>query len=306
VHRCKASDIPRNEAYIEVRCSDDPPSLKLRRDKGLRIIRLRRTDERFPTASFEETMSSTQQIKKVVVVTGGSRGIGRAVALRLTDSDTRVYVNYSRSGSSDADETTGLIEAAGGSARSLRADVASHKDVQDFFGKIVEESGRVDVLVNNAGLTRDGLLVRMKEEDWDRVLNVNLKGAFLCTQAAAKTMMKQRSGRIINIASVVGVMGNAGQANYTASKAGLIGLTKTAAKELAPRGVTVNAVAPGFIDTSMTEVLTDKVKEAMVEQIPLRRIGKPEEVAEAVAFLASENASYITGQVIHVNGGMYM
>jgi 3-oxoacyl-[acyl-carrier protein] reductase len=155
-------------------------------------------------------------------------------------------------------------------------------------------------------LTRDGLLVRMKEEDWDRVLNVNLKGAFLCTQAAAKTMMKQRSGRIINIASVVGVMGNAGQANYTASKAGLIGLTKTAAKELAPRGVTVNAVAPGFIDTSMTEVLTDKVKEAMVEQIPLRRIGKPEEVAEAVAFLASENASYITGQVIHVNGGMYM
>jgi 3-oxoacyl-[acyl-carrier protein] reductase len=251
-------------------------------------------------------MSGTQQSERVVVVTGGSRGIGRAVALRLTDADTRIYINYSRSGSSDSDETIALIEAAGGRAQSLRADVASQKDVQNFFSKIVEESGRVDVLVNNAGLTRDGLLVRMKEEDWDRVLNVNLKGAFLCTQAAAKTMMKQRSGRIINITSVVGVMGNAGQANYTASKAGLIGLTKTAAKELASRGITVNAVAPGFIETSMTEVLTDKVKEAMVEQIPLRRIGKPAEVAEAVAFLASESASYITGQVIHVNGGMYM
>ncbi len=264
------------------------------------------TDEHFPIASFEETMSSTQQIERVIVVTGGSRGIGRAVALRLTDSNTRVYINYSRTGSSDADETIARIEAAGGRARSLRADVASQKDVQDFFAKIMEESGRVDVLVNNAGLTRDGLLVRMKEEDWDRVLNVNLKGAFLCTQASAKTMMKQRSGRIINITSVVGVMGNAGQANYSASKAGLIGLTKTAAKELASRGITVNAVAPGFIDTSMTEALTDKVKETLVEQIPLRRIGKPAEVAEAVAFLASENASYITGQVIHVNGGMYM
>jgi 3-oxoacyl-[acyl-carrier protein] reductase len=178
--------------------------------------------------------------------------------------------------------------------------------VQGFFNQIVEESGRVDVLVNNAGVTADGLLVRMKEEDWDRVMDINLKGAFHCTQAVAKTMMKQRSGRIINMASVVGVMGNAGQANYVASKAGLIGLTKTAARELAPRGITVNAVAPGFIETSMTAELPEKVKEAMLAQIPLGRMGRPEDVADVVAFLASEKASYITGQVIHVNGGMHM
>lgn len=243
--------------------------------------------------------------KRVVVVTGGSRGIGRAIGLRMADAGTKIYLNYS-SDSQDAEEATRLIEDAGGTACAIRASVASKQEVQEFFNKIVEECGRVDVLVNNAGITADGLLVRMKEDDWDRVLAINLKGAFYCMQAVAKTMMKQRSGRIINMASVVGVMGNPGQANYVASKAGLIGLTKTAAKELAPRGITVNAVAPGFIDTSMTADLPEKVKEAMLAQIPLQRIGQPEDVAEAVAFLASEGASYITGQVIHINGGMYM
>jgi 3-oxoacyl-[acyl-carrier protein] reductase len=215
-------------------------------------------------------------------------------------------VNYSRPDSSDVDETIALVAQNGGEARGLRVDVASKEGIQDFFNTIMEESGRVDVLVNNAGITRDGLLLRMKESDWDRVLTVNLKGAFQSIKSVAKIMIKQKTGRIVNMASVVGVTGNAGQANYTASKAGLIGLTKTAAKELAPRGITVNAVAPGFIDTAMTEGLSDKVKEAMLTQIPLRRMGTPEDVAQAVAFLASDEASYITGQVIHVNGGMYM
>jgi 3-oxoacyl-[acyl-carrier protein] reductase len=217
-----------------------------------------------------------------------------------------IYVNYSRPDTVDVDETMEMVSRAGGKGKGIRVDVASKEGVQGFFDTIMEESGRVDVLVNNAGITRDGLLVRMKEADWDRVLTVNLKGAFYCIQAAAKIMMKQRAGRIINMASVVGVMGNAGQANYTASKAGLIGLTKTTARELAPRGITVNAVAPGFIDTAMTEDLSEKVKEAMLAQIPLRRMGSPDDVAQVVAFLASNEASYITGQVIHVNGGMYM
>lgn len=246
------------------------------------------------------------QKKQVVVITGGSRGIGRAIALRMAGPETKIYFNYSGKDNTDAKEATDLIAKAGGSAWSTRVDVVSQPEVQEFFNKIVEECGRVDVLVNNAGITIDALLVRMKESDWDRVLAINLKGAFNCMQAVSKTMMKQRAGRIINITSVVGVMGNAGQANYTASKAGLIGLTKTVARELAPRGITVNAVAPGFIDTSMTKALPDKVKTAMVAQIPLGRIGQPEDVAEAVAFLVSDNASYITGQVIHVNGGMYM
>ncbi|MBW1742275.1 MAG: 3-oxoacyl-[acyl-carrier-protein] reductase [Deltaproteobacteria bacterium] len=248
----------------------------------------------------------TDNAKRVVVVTGGSRGIGRAIGLRMANPDTSIYFNYSAAVSTDAEETERLIEATGGSARAIRIDVSSREDVQGLFNQIVEEAGRVDVLVNNAGVTADGLLVRMKEEDWDRVLDINLKGAFYCTQAVAKTMMKQRSGRIINMASVVGVMGNAGQANYVASKAGLIGLTKSVARELAPRGITVNAVAPGFIQTSMTAELSEKVKEAMLTQIPLGRMGQSEDVAEAVAFLASEEAAYITGQVIHVNGGMYM
>ncbi|MBN1842080.1 MAG: 3-oxoacyl-[acyl-carrier-protein] reductase [Deltaproteobacteria bacterium] len=244
--------------------------------------------------------------KRAVVITGGSSGIGRAIGLRMAGPDTRVFFNHYDPDDANAEETVDLIERAGGRAWGARVDVASQPDVQSFFNRVLEDSGRVDVLVNNAGITKDGLLVRMKESDWDRVLAINLKGAFNCMQVAAKTMMKQRAGRIINMASVVGVMGNAGQANYTASKAGLIALTKTAAKELAQRGITVNAVAPGFIDTAMTVDLSEKVKGAMLAQVPLGRIGQPEDVAEAVAFLASDEAAYITGQVIHVNGGMYM
>jgi 3-oxoacyl-[acyl-carrier protein] reductase len=247
-----------------------------------------------------------RDVKRVVAITGGSRGIGRAIALRMAGPDTKVCFNYSAQVSTDAEETTNLIARAGGSAWSSRVDVASRLDVQGFFDKILDDSGHVDILVNNAGVTADALLVRMKEADWDRVLAINLKGAFNCMQAVAKAMMKQRSGRIVNVVSVVGVMGNPGQANYCASKAGLIGLTKTAARELAPRGVTVNAVAPGFIDTSMTVDLPQEAKEAMLAQVPLKRMGRPEDVAEVVAFLASDKASYITGQVIHVNGGMYM
>ena len=247
-----------------------------------------------------------EETKRVVVVTGGSRGIGRAVGLRMADAASLVYLNYSSADSREADETVKLIEEAGGNARALRVDIAAQEDVQGFFDTILKESGRVDVLVNNAGVTADGLLVRMKEEDWDRVLTINLKGAFLCTKAVAKPMMKQRSGRIVNVTSVVGAIGNAGQANYSAAKAGLMGLTKSTAKELAPRGITVNAVAPGFIDTRMTASLPEKVREALSAQIPLGRLGLPQDVAEVVAFLASPEASYITGQVIHVNGGMHM
>ncbi len=250
-------------------------------------------------------------IKRTVVITGGSRGIGRAICLALAGPDARIYFNYFSPGNeavekAAADETEKLVAAAGGSAAGISVNVASKEEVTAFFEKITGETDRIDVLVNNAGITKDGLLVRMNEKDWDDVISVNLKGTFYCTKIAAKTMMKQRYGRIINIASVVGVTGNAGQANYAASKAGIIGLTKTAAKELAPRNITVNAVAPGFIETDMTAVLSDKTREAMLGQVPLGRAGKPEDVAAAVLFLASEGACYITGQVIHVSGGMYI
>jgi 3-oxoacyl-[acyl-carrier protein] reductase len=249
--------------------------------------------------------------QRIVVVTGGSRGIGRAICQYLAGPDTDIYFCYyspnDPEGEKQAAEETGkLVSAKGGSAFSESVNVAEEKEVGDYFAKIVEETGKVDVLVNNAGITKDALFVRMKTPDWDTVLAVNLKSVFLCMKAVGRPMMKQRSGRIINMASVVGVIGNAGQANYVASKAGVIGLTKTAAKELAPRGITVNAIAPGFIETDMTAVLPENVREAMLQQIPLGRPGTPEDIAAAVSFLASRQAAYITGQVIHVSGGMYI
>jgi 3-oxoacyl-[acyl-carrier protein] reductase len=251
------------------------------------------------------------QNKRTVVITGGSRGIGRAICLAFAGPDTQIYFNYFAPGDpaveeAEADRTEKLTASAGGRAKGVSVNVVSEMEVAAFFDTILDETGRIDVLVNNAGITRDGLLVRMKGEDWDAVLDVNLKGTFNCTKIAAKTMMKQRWGCIINIASVVGVTGNPGQVNYVASKAGIIGFTKAVAKELATRRITVNAVAPGFIETDMTAMLPDKVKAAMIAQIPLGRSGKPEDVASVVAFLASEKAAYITGQTIHVSGGMYI
>ncbi len=253
----------------------------------------------------------TEQKQRIVVVTGGSRGIGRAICIALAAPDTGIYFNYFSPSDPDAEaaaaaETEKLVAEAKGSAASKSVNIAKENEVVNFFKEIIDKTGRIDVLVNNAGITKDGLLVRMKEQDWDAVLNINLKGAFTCTKIVSKVMMQQRYGRIINMASVVGVTGNVGQANYSASKAGLIGLTKTAAKELAPRGITVNAIAPGFIETDMTASLSEKARNAMLSQVPLGRAGQPEDIAAAVAFLASESASYITGQVIHVSGGMYI
>ncbi|BBO69109.1 beta-ketoacyl-ACP reductase [Desulfosarcina alkanivorans] len=247
----------------------------------------------------------TDTFERIVVVTGGSRGIGRAICAALSAPGTAVFFNYNTD--LDAAETTaGEIAAAGGSAHFHQVDVASETAVADYLGTVLKKAGRIDVLVNNAGITRDGLLVRMKAADWDAVMDVNLKGTFNCMKVAAKAMMKQRYGRIINISSVVGVSGNPGQANYVAAKAGIIGLTKAVARELASRNITVNAVAPGYIDTDMTGDLNDKAKAAMIDQIPMGRIGTPEDIAGVVAFLASASADYITGQTIHVSGGMYM
>jgi len=249
--------------------------------------------------------------KRIAVITGASRGIGRAIAETLAGPDTFCYFNYfspvdPEGEKAAAEETERLIAARGGQSRSFSVDVAAEDEVAGFFNAIMDEAGRIDLLVNNAGITRDALLVRMKTSDWDLVLDVNLKGPFLCLRHVGKIMMNQRAGRIVNVASIVGVTGNAGQANYVASKAGLIGLTKTAAKELAPRGVTVNAVAPGYIATDMTAVLPEKVQAAMLAQVPMNRPGTPGDVAAAVSFLVSDQAAYITGQVLHVNGGMYM
>lgn len=253
----------------------------------------------------------TQKSERIVIVTGGSRGIGRSICQSLAEPGTRIFFNYFSPADPEAEEaaaaeTIELLTQAGAKAKGICANVAVKSEVADFFDQVMTESGRVDVLVNNAGITRDNFLVRMKEEEWDAVIGVNLKGPFLCTQIAGKIMMKQRSGRIINIASVVGAIGNAGQANYVSAKAGIIGLTKTAAKELASRGVTVNAVAPGFIETDMTAKLSEKIQAAMVAQVPLGRAGQPEDVAGSVKFLASDAAAYLTGQVIHVSGGMFM
>lgn len=243
--------------------------------------------------------------QQVAVVTGGSRGIGRAICMRLAKAGMRIYFNYSSENDSSAKETEAQLAEIGAKASSMRVNVSSLEEVNDFFKSIVDEAGRIDVLVNNAGITKDGLIARMKEFDWDTVIDINLKGAFLCTKAAIKPMMKQRKGRIINISSIVGAAGNPGQANYVASKSGIIGLTKAVALELASRNITANAVAPGYIETDMTKSLPEKAREALLTNIPLGRIGSPEDVAGAVAFLASEEAAYITGQVIHVNGGMY-
>ena len=241
---------------------------------------------------------------KVAIVTGASRGIGRAIALALASQGAKVVAS-ARNGEALA-QLAEEIKAQGGDALAVVGDVALEDDANNLVKQAVEAYGQVDVFINNAGITRDGLLLRMKNDDWDAVLDTNLKGAFLCTRAVAKVMSKQRSGRIINISSVVGEMGNAGQANYCASKAGLLVLTKSVARELARRNVTVNAITPGFITTEMTEDMTEKAQEAMTEQIPLGRPGSAEDVANAVIFLASDQSAYITGQVLGVNGGMYM
>ena len=241
---------------------------------------------------------------KIALITGGAQGIGRFISEELAGQGAHVVLgDINHEG---AEKTAAEIRVNGGRASAVRIDVSSATDVQGVFDSILKEYKPVDIVVNNAGITRDGLLVRMKEVDWDLVLNINLKGSFLCSQQAAKQMMKQKSGSIVNIASIVGVMGNFGQSNYSASKSGLIGFTKTLAREVAPRGIRANAVAPGFIDTEMTRVLEEAVRSKLIEQIPLARLGQPEDIARCVSFLVSENASYITGQVINVNGGMLM
>lgn len=241
---------------------------------------------------------------KVVVVTGASRGIGREIALKFAAAGAQVVLSGRNEQS--LQELAAEIEGAGGKALAVAGDVARTEDVEELFQKAAETFQRVDILVNNAGITRDGLLLRMKDEDWDAVLDTNLKGAFMCTRAAAKLMSKQKYGRIVNISSVVGEMGNPGQVNYCASKAGLIGLTKSVARELARRNVTVNAVTPGFIQTDMTDALPEKTRTELSAMIPLGRLGEASEVADAVLFLSSDSAAYITGQVLGVNGGMYM
>lgn len=240
---------------------------------------------------------------KTALVTGASRGIGRAVALRLAAEGAAVAVNYNGSAEKAA-EVAAEITAAGGQAFAVQANVAEQAAVQAMFEQIFERFGSLDILVNNAGITQDALLIGMKEEQFDRVIAANLKGSYLCMQLAAKKMIRQRSGRIINISSYSGLHGNAGQMNYAASKAGVIGMTKTAARELGGRGITVNAVAPGFIDTDMTAALPEKSKDAILSQVPLLRMGEAEEIAAAVAFLAGEDAAYITGQVLSVDGGL--
>ena len=241
---------------------------------------------------------------KTALVTGGAQGIGKAIAMALAKAGADVAV--SDVNMEKAEETASEIAALGVKSKAIGGNVARSDEAVAMIDAAVAELGKLDILVNNAGITRDNLMMRMKDEDWDLVLDVNLKGSFNCAKAALKHMSKARSGRIINIASVVGAMGNAGQANYVASKAGLIGLTKTIAREYSSRGVTANAVAPGFIDTAMTQALPEKVREELMKQIPLARLGTADDVAGAVKFLASDSAAYITGQVIHVNGGMYM
>lgn len=242
---------------------------------------------------------------KTAVVTGASRGIGRAIAVRLAKLGANVVVNY-RTSEDAVRKVVKEIEALGVKVLAIQADISSYNDVENMMKKCIKEFGSIDILVNNAGITKDGLLMRMKEEDFDNVIDINLKGAFNCTKHVSAIMLKQRSGRVINISSVTGLTGNAGQVNYSAAKAGIIGMTKSVAREFASRGVTCNAVAPGYIQTDMTDILPAKGMDSIMNTIPLKRLGNPEDVANVVAFLASEEASYITGQVISVDGGMIM
>jgi 3-oxoacyl-[acyl-carrier protein] reductase len=242
---------------------------------------------------------------KVAVVTGGSRGIGRAICMKLASLGALVVVNYV-SRSDAAEETVAAIKNNGGNAVISKFNVADSDDVQAAFKQIMADHGRIDILVNNAGITRDGLVAMMKENSWDEVLDTNLKGAFNCIKAVSRPMMKQRWGRIVSITSVIGFAGNAGQANYAAAKAGLVGMTRSVARELASRGVTVNGVAPGYIDTDMTKKLPDEVKEKILSEVPMNSLGSADDVAGAVAYLVSDDAQYVTGQFIHVNGGMFM
>jgi len=243
---------------------------------------------------------------RVVVITGGSKGIGRSVAYKFTQEKARIVIMHYDPDDTASKETLDALAQKGIDAESHRVDVSSFNDVDALLKDVLIKYKKIDVLVNNAGITKDTLLMRMTEADWDAVINVNLKSVFNCTQAIIRPMVKQRSGKIVNISSVVGQIGNAGQANYSASKAGIMGFTKTVAREVAARGINVNAVAPGFIDTEMTAVLPEKIKESFIQQIPLGKLGRPEDVAEAVYWLCSDAAAYITGQVIHVSGGMYM
>ncbi|GAA0098424.1 3-oxoacyl-[acyl-carrier-protein] reductase [Clostridium perfringens] len=242
---------------------------------------------------------------KVAIVTGGTRGIGRAIALKLADQGANIVINY-RNSDKEAEELKAILEEKGVKVLTVKCDISNFEDSKNLMDKCKEVFGKIDILVNNAGITKDTLIMRMKEEDFDSVIDVNLKGTFNCAKHASAIMLKQRFGKIINMTSVVGIAGNAGQVNYAASKAGVIGLTKSLAKELGSRGITVNAVAPGFINTDMTASLSEKVKEEASKNIPLKRLGDPEDVANLVGFLASDAANYITGQVINVDGGMVM
>ncbi len=243
---------------------------------------------------------------RVVIVTGGSKGIGRSVAFKFGEEKARIVILHYDPDETASGETLNTLAQMGVEAESYRIDVSSFEAVSILFKEIISRFERVDVLINNAGITRDTLLMRMSEDAWDSVIRVNLKSAFNCTQAVMRTMVKQRGGWIVNVSSVVGQIGNFGQSNYAASKAGIMGFTKSIAREVAGRGITVNAVAPGFIDTEMTAALPEKAREDFLQQIPLGRIGKPEDVAEAIYWLCSEGARYITGQILHVNGGLYM
>lgn len=242
---------------------------------------------------------------KVAVVTGGTRGIGRAIVLKLADEGANIVINY-RNSDKEAEQLKAILEEKGVKVLTVKCDISNFEDSKKLIDKCKEEFGKIDILVNNAGITKDTLIMRMKEEDFDSVIDVNLKGTFNCAKHASAIMLKQKFGKIINMTSVVGITGNAGQSNYAASKAGVIGLTKSLARELGSRGITVNAVAPGFINTDMTSVLSDKIKEEAMKNIPLKKLGNPEDIANLVGFLASDSANYITGQVINVDGGMVM